>query len=200
MRVLILLVSISSVLGAAACDAGGGATAADNAEAATDADGLPSWVADKEGLAPEEEIAETADATIPLPEPIGLVVSLQAEEGIDLDDGVLVAPAAFDNADLIATHNGDGLRLSSGGATPVDLRPVNWFITPSGAPAAFSSLESIPDDLPTTDMTAALPIAEIRCGFIVQTQQGEWVKGWIRDVDWDAWNEGWRIDIEFVAL
>ena len=200
MRKLILLGGCVVALGASACDGGGEATDPVTPGAAVNADGLPSWVADKEGLAPDEEIAVAEDTTIPLPDPIGVVVSLQAEEGIDLDDGVLVAPAAFDNADLIATHNGDGLRLSSGGTTPVDLRPVNWFITPSGAPAAFSSLDAIPDDLPSSDMTAALPIAEIRCGFIVQTQEGDWVKGWIRDVDWDAWDEGWRIDIEFVAL
>ena len=147
---LALTAGLISLLCLGACADGetGGDQAAD--------DELPSWLPDR-SLAPDEDITATAEPD--LPEPLGHVITLHDGTGIDVVADAFVPDASFANADLFATHNSDGLRLSTGGPSPTVSRPVNWFIGTDSKPILFSSFADIPAVLPPDDMTAALPIA-----------------------------------------
>lgn len=180
----------------AACDPGVPPGAADDGDDGM-GDGVPGWL-DTAGEAPPAtgELPEEAA----LPEPIGEVITITDGQGLDLVNGALVAKASFANADLFATYNGDGLRLASGGETSVHPRPVNWFIGLDLGPTLFTGLDSVPVVYPTEEMTAALPIAVPRVGFVVATHDGGWAKGWVRGVAWDSFADGWRVDIEFLPV
>lgn len=186
-----LLAAVTAVAGVSGCaDASGG-------QGSEADDELPSWLPDR-GVASDVDVTATAGPD--LPEPLGHVVTLQDGTGIDVAAAALVANASFANADLFATHNGDGLRLSTGGPSPTVSRPVNWFIGADKKPQLFSTFTGIPAVLRDADMTAALPIAVQRVGFVLQTEDGGWARGWVRDVTWDSFTGQWRVDIEFGLL
>ncbi|MFO0745686.1 MAG: hypothetical protein U1F43_08435 [Myxococcota bacterium] len=121
-------------------------------------------------------------------------VTLHADDGVDLHSGKVQTPGNFKNSDLYASSNGSSLELASGGATPTQNRPVNWFVTPGGVNETFESLAAVPDDLPSGTSGTPLVHAKTGNGFVVERKDGGYSKGWVKAADATS------VTIEFAPL
>ena len=113
------------------------------------------------------------------PPPDAGTVTLAHDQGVDFGTGRARDPGNFSNSDLFATSNGDtGLKLSSGGDSPTQNRPITWFRSGGGLPAEFADLASVPSSpLPTT--ADQLIHGKTGNGFLLETADGDHVRGWL---------------------
>jgi len=115
--------------------------------------------------------------------PASGTVTFGADEGVDLFSGRVRDPGNYANSDLVASKNGDGLKLSTGGDSPTHNRHVNWFKTGGGVPRSFASLAEVPDERPTELMVDPLVKAKTGNGFLVERADGGFTKGRIVSAD-----------------
>ncbi|TNF37081.1 MAG: hypothetical protein EP329_04040 [Deltaproteobacteria bacterium] len=113
-------------------------------------------------------------------------VTLKKDDGVDFHTGALQDPGNYKNSDLFTASNGSALQLLTGGDSPTDNRPVNWFLGNGGVHRTFASLAEIPDEPPTEDMTASLIKAKTGNGFILMTHKGALVRGRVTLADADT--------------
>lgn len=111
--------------------------------------------------------------------PAGGTITLARDEGVDFGTGKVRDPGNYANSDLFATANGDsGMKLASGGDNPTHNRPITWFFTPGGLPSQFPDLASVPRaPLPTG--AEQLVHAKTGNGFLLETADGDHVRGWL---------------------
>lgn len=117
---------------------------------------------------------------------------LTRNTGLDFTTGDLVSPYDFDT-DLYATENGEsGMRLATGGKDATHNRPVIWFRNAGGVLRTFASLSEVPTDRPANDSTVPLPNAKTGYGFVLQSIDGDYIRGWISSatatsvsIEWD---------------
>lgn len=121
-------------------------------------------------------------------------VTFSIEEGVDFTSGRVIDRANYQNADLIATSSGSGVKLATGGPTPADNRPVNWFIGAGGVHKTFGSLAEVPATVPDATMTASLVKAKAGNGFVLLAHGGAYVHGWIAAAD------GQSVTVQFEPL
>lgn len=115
--------------------------------------------------------------------PVSGTITLTKDQGVDFHTGALQAPGNYKNSDIFTSSNGSALQLSTGGDSPADNRPANWFLGGGGVHQVFASLGEVPDGAPTEDMTASLIKAKAGNGFIVTTHARALVRGWIASAD-----------------
>ena len=127
-------------------------------------------------LAPLFSLACDSEAT---PPPDAGTVVLAHDEGVDFATGTTVTPGTHSNTDLYASTNGDsGMKLTTGGATIIENRPISWFKTGGGIATEFPDLASVPvTPLPTA--VDAMLHAKNSLGFLLETADGDYVRGWI---------------------
>jgi hypothetical protein len=116
------------------------------------------------------------------PVPSGLV-TLRKDQGVDFFSGVVQIPGDFDNSDLIARTSGSGLSLTTGGPSPVETRPINWFLGAGGVEQRFGSLAEVPDTRPDAGMTGSNTSVREGEGFVTKSARGHWTRGWIQATD-----------------
>lgn len=116
------------------------------------------------------------------PVPSG-VVTLRKEQGVDFFSGEVRIPGDFDNSDLIARTSGSGLSLTTGGPSPVETRPINWFLGAGGVEERFDSLAEVPVTRPGADMTGSNTAVRAGEGFVTRSARGDWTRGWIQATD-----------------
>ena len=109
-------------------------------------------------------------------------VTIGAEEGIDFNKGTKVSSANFQNSDIYATKAGGHLKLAPGGPTPIEYRPINWFLTPGNVHEEFATLADVPDEAPTDTSGTAHPNPETGNAFVVQHSEGGYTKGFLKEV------------------
>ncbi|MEC8025278.1 MAG: hypothetical protein VX223_15230, partial [Myxococcota bacterium] len=87
----------------------------------------------------------------------------------------------FNQVDLLATENGDRIRLATGGPTTTKPNPIIWFESAGGMLETYSSLDEVPYDKPASETGAAMLKTETGLGFVLEnyTSSG-FTKGWIR--------------------
>lgn len=110
-------------------------------------------------------------------------LTIRADQGIDFRTGAVVDPGNFSNSDLIASDNGDHLKLATGGDSPVDNRRVNWFLGDGGTFDSFADLNEVPLTKPDVDENQALVRATEGRGFVLETRGDGWVRGIINSAD-----------------
>lgn len=105
-------------------------------------------------------------------------ITLGRDQGVDFGTGKVRDPGNYANADLFATHNGDaGMKLATGGDNPTHNRAITWFRN-GGLPGQFPDLASVPKaPLPTT--SDQLVHAKTGNGFLLETADGDHVRGWL---------------------
>jgi len=105
-------------------------------------------------------------------------ITLERGQGIDFGTGKVRDPGTYANADLFSTFNGDaGMKLTTGGDNPTHNRAITWFRN-GGLPAQFPDLASVPKaPLPTT--WEQLIHAKTGNGFLLETADGDHVRGWL---------------------
>lgn len=118
--------------------------------------------------------------------PVSGSITLKKDEGVDFHTGALQDPGNYKNSDLYTSSNGTALQLSTGGDSPADNRPVNWFVGNGGVHLTFASLAEVPDEPPSDAMTASLIKTKTGNGFIVVTHKGAMVRGWVSFADADT--------------
>lgn len=106
------------------------------------------------------------------------VVTISAEEGLDMVGGGLQQPGNFGNSDLYATSNGTALKLSPGGSNIVKTRVVTWFQTSGGVFPTYENINQVPNVKPT-DGSLSLPRATTGNGFVLENSAGTFTKGYI---------------------
>jgi hypothetical protein len=116
------------------------------------------------------------------PVPSG-VVTLRKEQGVDFFSGEVMIPGDYRNSDLVARASGGGLSLTTGGPSPVESRPVNWFLGAGGVEARFESLAEVPDERPDAGMTGSNTQVRAGEGFVTRSADGYWTRGWIQATD-----------------
>jgi hypothetical protein len=120
-----------------------------------------------------------ADEFVP---PEGGTVTLSANDGVDFHTGLVKDPGNYLNSDLFASENGDsGLKLSTGGDAPTSGRPIIWFRTPGQTLETYESLEEVP--LVTPEREDPLLHAKPGLGFVLETEEGDLVRGWLSAAD-----------------
>ncbi|MCA9513552.1 MAG: hypothetical protein KC635_01265 [Myxococcales bacterium] len=120
-------------------------------------------------------------------------VTFSIEQGVDFYSGQVVDHANYQNADLIGTSSGTGVKLATGGPSPTENRPVNWFLGTGGVHQTFASLAEVPTTRPDSTMTASLVKAKAGNGFVLEAHGGAYVHGWIQSAD------GQTVTIQFEA-
>jgi hypothetical protein len=111
--------------------------------------------------------------------------------GLDFTTGRLENPGTYANTDLYATENGDsGMRLATGGDSPTQNRPIIWFRNAGMVLETYDSLSEVPTDRPTG--VDFLTNAKTGYGFVLQSIDGDYIRGWISNatatsvsVEWD---------------
>lgn len=117
------------------------------------------------------------------PPPDTGTATLQHDQGVDFGSGRTVTPGNFGNADVYVTTNGDsGMKLATGGSSPVDNRPITWFRTGGGLPAEFADLAAVPSAPEPTTFDANLHV-KVGQGFLVKTKRGDLVRGFVASAD-----------------
>ncbi len=107
------------------------------------------------------------------------VVTLGTDEGIDFTTGVVQQPGNFGNSDLYTSQNGSAMKLTSGGANIVDVRPVSFFQTSGGVYPIYADLDDVPNVRPEASMKLPLPKADVGNGFTILTASGAYTKGFV---------------------
>ncbi len=110
-------------------------------------------------------------------------LTIRADQGIDFRTGAVLDPGNFANSDLLASNNGDHLKLTTGGDSPVDNRRVNWFLGDGGTFDTFGTLNDVPTTKPELDENQALVRAVAGRGFVLETRGDGWVRGIIDAAD-----------------
>jgi hypothetical protein len=124
------------------------------------------------------------------PPPAGGTVTLGADDGVDFHTGLVMSPGNFANSDLFASDNGNsGLKLSSGGDSPTSSRPTLWFRTAGMTLQTFASLADVPAAVPET--SDVLLHAKPGLGFVVETSDGDLVRGWLSAADTESVTIEW---------
>ena len=109
------------------------------------------------------------------------VVTLNADEGVVFASGEILPGDKFNQVDLLATDNGDRLRLATGGATTTKPNPVNWFPASGGLYQMFESLDDVPADKPTDSTGTSMLKTTSGYGFVIQNYVSEgYTVGWIQ--------------------
>ena len=109
------------------------------------------------------------------------VVTLHADEGVVFDNGEILPGDKFNQVDLLATDNGDRLRLATGGATTTKPNPVNWFPASGGLYQMFEGLDDVPADKPTESTGTSMLKTTSGYGFVLQNYvSGGYTVGWIQ--------------------
>lgn len=111
--------------------------------------------------------------------------------GLDFTTGSLENPGTYANTDLYATENGEsGMRLATGGDNPTDNRPIVWFRNAGNVLETFASLDEVPTERPTG--VDFLTNAKTGYGFVLQSVDGDYIRGWISNatatsvsIEWD---------------
>ncbi|HRE90874.1 MAG TPA: hypothetical protein PK095_17255 [Myxococcota bacterium] len=116
---------------------------------------------------------------------------LTDETGLDFTTGQLENPGNFANTDLFATKLGEsGMRLATGGDSPTHNRPIVWFRNAGMVLETYASLSEVPTDRPTG--VDFLTNAKTGYGFVLQSVDGDYIRGWISNatatsvsIEWD---------------
>lgn len=111
--------------------------------------------------------------------------------GLDFTTGDLENPGTYANTDLYATENGEsGMRLATGGDSPTSNRPIIWFRNAGMVLETYGSLSEVPTDRPTG--VDFLTNAKTGYGFVLQSVDGDYIRGWISSatatsvsIEWD---------------
>ncbi|MFT5430098.1 MAG: hypothetical protein ACI9OJ_000771 [Myxococcota bacterium] len=110
-------------------------------------------------------------------------VSLGAGSGIAFGTATVIGGNKFNQVDLVATENGDNLRLQTGGATSTKSEPVNWFKL-GGVPQTFAALDDVPFEKPADSDTQPLLAPKTGNGFVLKNYAtGGWTRGFIKSAD-----------------
>lgn len=133
-------------------------------------------------------VACADDASAP---PASGTGTLTNDSGIDFTTGAVMKPGNYANSDIFATVNGDaGLKLSTGGDNPTQSRSITWHRNAGMIPRTFNSLAEVPTDLPSG--FDPIPNAKTRYGFVLETHDGDHIRGWIENasatsvtIQWD---------------
>lgn len=109
------------------------------------------------------------------------LITLNANEGVVFTTGDILPGDKFNQVDLIATDNGDRLRLASGGETTTKPNPVNWFPADGGLYQMFTSLDDVPADKPGDTSGTSQLKTTAGYGFVLKNYiSGGYTKGWIQ--------------------
>ncbi len=109
------------------------------------------------------------------------VITLNADDGVVFATGEIIPGDKFNQVDLLATENGDRIRLATGGPTTTKPNPIIWFESAGGMLETYSSLDEVPYDKPSSETGAAMLKTDTGLGFVLEnyTSSG-FTKGWIR--------------------
>ena len=111
----------------------------------------------------------------------GGVITLSADQGIVFSSEEVLSGDKFNQVDLLATENGDRLRLAAGGETTTKPNPVNWFPADQGLYQMFSGLADVPADKPQETNGVSMLKTTSGYGFVLKNfASGGYTKGWIR--------------------
>jgi len=110
-------------------------------------------------------------------------VTLKKEQGVEFITGTVQATGNYRDSDLIARTSGSSLSLVTGGSSPTDNRPINWFMGGGGVLRRFDNLAVVPTDVPKDTMTGPNLGVKMGHGFIVRTSKNTWTRGWISAAD-----------------
>lgn len=110
-------------------------------------------------------------------------VTLGIEQGVEFVDGTTQSPGNYRDSDLIARKSGSNISLATGGSSPTDNRPINWFRTDGGVLQRFDSFDAVPSDRPDDTMTTPNLAARAGHGFVVLTSRGTWTRGFVEAAD-----------------
>lgn len=110
-------------------------------------------------------------------------VTLTKEQGVEFIGGTVQATGNYKDSDLIARVSGNNMSLVTGGDSPTNNRPINWFFGGGGIMQRFDSLADVPTVAPDDTMTQPNLAAKTGHGFVVRTSKKTWTRGWISAAD-----------------
>lgn len=110
-------------------------------------------------------------------------VTLGIEQGVEFIGGTTQSPGNYRDSDLIARKSGSNISLATGGSSPTENRPINWFRTDGGVLRRFDSFDAVPSDRPDDAMTSPNLSARAGHGFVVLTSRGTWTRGFVEAAD-----------------
>jgi hypothetical protein len=110
-------------------------------------------------------------------------VTLGIEQGVEFIDGTTQSPGNYRDSDLIARKSGTNISLATGGSSPTESRPINWFRTDGGVLQRFDTFDAVPSDRPDDTMTTPNLAARAGHGFVVLTSRGTFTRGFIEAAD-----------------
>lgn len=122
-------------------------------------------------------------------------VTFARDQGVSFTSGAVMAPGNFSNTDVFASANGSWLKLSSGGSSPTETRPMAWYLNGGGIPLEFQAMSEVPSTDPG-DTVSYIGNAKPHLAFVVETALGDRVRGWIEAGDASSVTLQWERIVE----